>query len=90
MGAVHVSRVPATPDPIPALKQQLGAELARALAGWRASEVCELLRTDPARISDLRRCRLERFSVDTLIRYCTRLGRRIDLVINSPRFDEGR
>jgi predicted XRE-type DNA-binding protein len=77
-------------DPIPALKQQLGAELARALAGWRASDVCELLRTDPARVSNLRRGRLERFSLETLIRYCTRLGRRVDLVINSPRFDEGR
>ena len=68
-------------DPIPALKQQLGAELARLLAGWRASDICDRIGTEAARISDLRRGRLERFSLETLIRYLTRLRRRVDLVV---------
>ena len=68
-------------DPIPALKRQLGAELAQLLAGWRASDICDRIGTEAARVSDLRRGRLERFSLETLIRYLTRLRRRVDLVV---------
>ena len=42
-------------DPIPALKQQLGAELARLLVGWNADDVAVLIGTDRPRISELRR-----------------------------------
>jgi predicted XRE-type DNA-binding protein len=69
------------PDPIPALKQQLGAELAVLLEGWNADDVAELIGTDRPRISELRRGKLDRFSLETLIRYVSRLRRRVDLVI---------
>ena len=68
-------------DPIPALKQQLGGELARLLDGWRASDICDSIGTAAARISDLRRGRLERFSLEALIRYLARLRRRVDVVV---------
>jgi predicted XRE-type DNA-binding protein len=71
-------------DPIPALKLQLGHELARDLARWRASDVADVIGTEEARISDLRRGRLERFSLETLIRYCSRLSRRVEITI-APR-----
>ena len=71
-------------DPIPALKRQLGSELARALNGWHAHDISVLLGTDPPRISDLRRGRLDRFSLETMIRYATRLRLRVDVTVRSP------
>ena len=69
-------------DPIPALKQQLGTELARLLAGWNADDIAVLIGTDRARISELRRGKLDRFSLETLIRYLTRLRQRVDLTVS--------
>lgn len=66
-------------DPIPALKEQLGVELARLVVGWRAADLRYRLGIDPPRVSDLRRGRLDRFSLDTLIRCLTRLGTRVEL-----------
>ena len=66
-------------DPIPALKQQLGSELARLLAGWNADDIAALIGTERPRISELRRGKLDRSSLETLIRYLARLGRRVDL-----------
>ena len=51
------------PDPIPVLKQQLGAELARLLAGWNADDVGFLIGTDRPRISELRRGKLAAFRI---------------------------
>ena len=68
-------------DPIPALKQQLGAELARLLVQWNADDVAFLIGTDRPRISELRRGKLDRFSLETLIRYLTRLRYRIDVSV---------
>lgn len=68
-------------DPIPALKRQLGAELATLLAGWNADDVAVLIGTDRPRISELRRGKLDRFSLETLIRYLTRLRHRVDIVV---------
>ena len=68
-------------DPIPALKQQLGAELARLLVGWNADDVGFLIGTDRPRISELRRGKLDRFSLETLIRYLARLQHRVDISV---------
>jgi len=68
-------------DPIPDLKAQVGAELAALLAGWNADDIAALIGTDRPRISELRRGKLGRFSLETLIRYLTRLQRRVDLHI---------
>jgi predicted XRE-type DNA-binding protein len=68
-------------DPIPALKQHLGRELACLLAGWNADDIAALIGTDRPRISELRRGKLDRFSLETLIRYLARLGHRVDVTV---------
>jgi predicted XRE-type DNA-binding protein len=68
-------------DPVPALKQQLGAELARLLVGWNADDIAVLIGTDRPRISELRREKLERFSLETLIRYLARLQYRVEISV---------
>jgi len=60
-------------DPIPALKEQLGIAISRQLAGWRATDIAVRLGIEPARVSDLRRGRLHRFSLDRLVRVASRL-----------------
>jgi predicted XRE-type DNA-binding protein len=71
-------------DPIPELKRQAGAELAVLVEGWNADDVAVLLGTDRPRISELRRGKLDRFSLETLIRYLTRLRRTVELRIAPP------
>jgi predicted XRE-type DNA-binding protein len=72
-------------DPIPELKRQLGAEvaarLARRLGSDRRADIAVLLDTDPARISDLRHGKLDRFSLETLIRFAARLWLRVDMSV---------
>jgi hypothetical protein len=70
-----------TPDPIPDLKRQAGAELARLVAHWNGDDIGVLLGTDRARVAELRRGKLDRFSLETLIRYLTRLGMHAELRI---------
>jgi predicted XRE-type DNA-binding protein len=71
-------------DPIPALKRQAAAEIVILLGTWNADDIASVLRTDQPRISDLRRGKLDRFSLETLIRYLVRLRRDVALTI-SPR-----
>jgi predicted XRE-type DNA-binding protein len=68
-------------DPIPALKQQLGAELAHLVSGWNADDIAAILRTDRFRVAELRREKLDRFSLETLIRYLARLDRGVELQV---------
>jgi predicted XRE-type DNA-binding protein len=68
------------PDPIPALKQQLATAIVDRLNGWTQPMAAELLRTEQPRISNLRHGRLERFSLEQLIRFATRI--RADVSIN--------
>ena len=75
-------------DPIPELKRQLGAQLAASLAGWRAADIAGVIGTEPARISDLRRGDLTRFSLETLIRFVTRLRYRVELCVTKVRVRE--
>ncbi len=71
-------------DPIPALKRQLGAALAPLVAGWNGDDVAYVLRTDRSRIAELRREKLDRFSLETLIRYLTRLDSGVEITITPP------
>jgi predicted XRE-type DNA-binding protein len=68
-------------DPIPELKRQVGAALAERLTGWNAHDVAFLIGTDQPRVSDIRRGKLDRFSLETLIRYLSRMQRRVELRI---------
>ena len=72
------------PDPIPDLKRQAGGELARLVAHWNGDDIGTLIGTDRARIAELRRGKLDRFSLETLIRYLTRLRVRVELRITAP------
>lgn len=73
-------------DPIPELKRQVAAELVRALEGWRATDLQFYARIDRWRLSDLRRGKLERFSLESLIRYLAQLRYRVELsVVKEPR-----
>jgi predicted XRE-type DNA-binding protein len=71
-------------DPIPELKRQVAAALVPLLQG-NAHDVASLMRTDQPRVSDIRRGKLERFSLETLIRYLTRLRCRVELQITRER-----
>jgi predicted XRE-type DNA-binding protein len=59
------------PDPIPPLKQQLARELVDRVHGWRLELAASLLGIDWARVSKLRNGRLQRFSLERLIRCIT-------------------
>jgi hypothetical protein len=72
-------------DPIPDLKRQAGAALARAFEGCDVTELAEFLETDQPRISDIRRGRLEWFSLERLLRYLVRCRRRVELRIEVDR-----
>ena len=75
-------------DPVLELKRQLGAELASGVAGWNGDDLGAALETDRSRIADLRRGNLRRFSLETLIRFATRLGYRVELQLTKRRFDQ--
>lgn len=66
-------------DPIPDLKRQLATELAPLVAHWRRADVAVLIGTEPARVSDLRSGNVDRFSLETLIRYLSRLRHDVEL-----------
>ncbi|MEO7520673.1 MAG: XRE family transcriptional regulator, partial [Gemmatimonas sp.] len=77
-------------DPIPALKQQLRDDLVALIGEWEQSVAAGAIKTDQPRMSDLERNRLERFSLETLIRFVTRVECRVDLKVvrlsvSSPR-----
>ena len=59
-------------DPIPELKRAAAAELVRLIDGWNAYDIASLIGTDQPRISDLRRGKLDRFSLEKLIRMLAR------------------
>ena len=73
-------------DPIPALKRQAGAELARFVAGWNGDDMGAYLGTDRSRIADLRRGRLDRFSLERLLRLLDRAGMQVELRVTPRSF----
>lgn len=74
-------------DPIPELKRQVGDEIARLIATDNADDIAALIGTDRPRISELRRGKLDRFSLETLIRFAHRLRREIELRFVQRRFN---
>jgi predicted XRE-type DNA-binding protein len=69
------------PDPIPALKQQIAAALVEKLDGWTQPMAAELLQTDQPRVSDLRRGKLDRLSLEQLVRFASRLRATVSIDI---------
>jgi predicted XRE-type DNA-binding protein len=77
--AVHSVLMPTQLDPIATLKSQAGALLADLVRTGNVDDLGVRLGTDRFRIADLRRGRLERFSLEALLRFLVRAGMRIEL-----------
>jgi len=70
----------ARPDPIPELKRSAAAALARRISGWwSVYDAASLLGTQRARVVDIRSGRLDRFSLETLLRYLVRAGASVEV-----------
>ncbi len=72
-------------DPIPALKREALAHLAEFLRHGNGDDLASLLGTDRFRIADLRRGRLARFSLETLLRFLVRAGLRVEIHVERGR-----
>ncbi|HEY2852712.1 MAG TPA: XRE family transcriptional regulator [Gemmatimonadaceae bacterium] len=72
---IHAREKPITKseDPIPELKRQLAQLVVARLDGRSQVYAADLLGTDQPRVSDLRRGRLERFSLEQLLRFIARI-----------------
>jgi predicted XRE-type DNA-binding protein len=68
-------------DPIPALKNRLARELLTSVAELNHHIAAAVLDIDGARMSDLRRGRHARFSVERLIRLLAMVDRRVDVTV---------
>ena len=74
-------------DPVPPLKIQLADLIVQRIAGWTQVNAADLLRTSQPRISDLRNGRLERFSLEQLVRLVRRVEGFVELHVEwGPRF----
>jgi hypothetical protein len=72
-------------DPIPALKHDALAHLAEFLRYGNGDDLGALLGIDRFRIADLRRGRLARFSLETLLRFLVRAGLRVEIRVERVR-----
>ena len=71
-------------DPIPELKRDAAAKLATMLEQWDASSIAYAMRTDQARVSNIKCGKLDRFSLEALIRFLTRLDCTVELKVTYP------
>ena len=71
-------------DPIPALKRQLAQLVVARVRGWSQADAAFFLGTDQPRLSDLRRGRLERFSLEQLIRFVSRVDGDVVIRVEWP------
>jgi hypothetical protein len=67
------------PDPIPELKRQAAHEICRAIEKLTLLEAAIWIELDRWRIADIRAGRLERFSLETLIRLLSRVHAQVAL-----------
>jgi predicted XRE-type DNA-binding protein len=72
-------------DPIPGLKRQLADELVRVMHGWKQTDVALKMHIDPPRVADLRNGRLDRFSVQAIVRFLKRMGHCVTVTVMSDR-----
>jgi predicted XRE-type DNA-binding protein len=78
--------MPMRPDPIPDLKARLHKALIEALDGWSQANAACLIESNQARVSNLRRGDLSRFSLEQLIRFLSRVDYRIEIQVrHEPR-----
>ncbi len=70
-------------DPIPSLKEQLRQSILAETGRINQLAAARMLGVDEARMSNLEHGRLERFSLQKLIRLLARINRRVDLTVVS-------
>ena len=68
-------------DPIPALKEQLRQAILADVGRMNQLVAAHLLGIDDSRMSNIERGRLERFSLQKLIRLLVRMRRRVELKV---------
>ncbi len=71
-------------DPIPLLKEQLRRKIVSLVGGWDQYIAAHRLGTDQPRMSDLKRGRLERFSLEKLIRFLTNIEQTVEITVVGP------
>jgi len=71
-------------DPIPALKRQLAEVIVARVRGWSQAHAACFLGTDQRRVSDLRHGRLDRFSLEQLIRFVARVDGDVAIRVEWP------
>lgn len=70
-------------DPIPGLKEQLTQSILAETLRMNQLAAAQMLGVDEARMSNLQHGRLERFSLQKLIRLLARMNRRVDLTVET-------
>src|SRR5205814_728164 len=73
-------------DPVPALKQRVADEILSLLRGWNQDYAADFIGATQPKVSELRRGHLDRFTLDRLVRYLSRLHRDIEIV-TTPRLE---
>ena len=68
-------------DPIPALKRQLAREICTLIGRYNQHLAADALGVDQPRMSDILRDRLERFSLEKLVRLLANLDHRVELTL---------
>jgi predicted XRE-type DNA-binding protein len=72
-------------DPIPELKKRVSDELVKLIDNWTQWNAAVLLHVSQTQISEIRAGKLERFSLDRLVRLLARAGRKIEIRTTSAR-----
>jgi predicted XRE-type DNA-binding protein len=80
-GSLHCDGYGMPPDPIAPLKRQLADEILGAVARLNVSIAARVLDIDASRFADLRHGRIQRFSVERLIRMLAVIERRVSLTV---------
>jgi len=73
-----------TEDPIPDLKEQLRREIVSLVGSWDQYVAAARLGIDQPRMSDLKRGRLERFSLEKLIRVLANIDQSVEIAVVGP------
>ena len=68
-------------DPIPDLKEQLRQAILAEVGHWSQVTAAAVIGIDQARMSKLERGRLERFSLEKLIRILASIDQRVDITV---------
>ena|SRR5687768_6816697 len=71
-------------DPIPHLKEQLRRDILSLVGTWDQYVAAGRLGIDQPRMSDLKRGRLERFSLEKLIRVLAHIDQSVEITVVGP------